>query len=909
MAMMEALLKIRADVQGEGNVNKLGAALGGLNKTATTVTGGLKGMLGSVGGLAGALGALTPLLSAASLLGMAKSALDAGNQLYDMSQKTGVSVEMLAKLKKAAVGTGTDIDTIGKAMIKLSKSMASSLEESVKAAASASGRVSGAAASNVDAQVQAVLRQQQQMVDAIRTGADRQVAEVHAKERRQLDAIQASQDRATQVVRDGEQRQVDAIERAADQRQMAIERESESRLREINRRYRQEEKLLNDSYDDRRDRAQEAADDEQRTLERRVERSFEVRRKEIQSDKTLSDAAREQALQTISDQQDAELEVIRDHFKAQAKVRDRAFRDEQEAAQQSIEDRKRQEEEAEKARTDAQKRAVQERVKAQKDAIKKAADEQTAVIKRGADEQRRAVTEAAQALDKTIRESAAVRVKAITDQNKQASDAFKKLGIELRNSDGTVKTSTQVLLEISNKFKAMPDGVGKTAIALQLFGKSGAEMIPILNQGGAALEKMKVAMTGDFAKAADEYDKRLKGIAGGVGKLGTEIAVSLLPVLLPLTNGVFELVKAFNGLPGPLRGLVVWGATLAVAWGPLTAILGGIVGWFTALGPTIAGTLGIVGPVVSGIIAAFTGLLVWLGNVFIPAVATLFGPVGWTVLAVAAVVAMCVAFRQPIGEFLAWLGGVFTAGLANLAQLARDIFALPWGQIWDVMVRKPVVVAAAWLGAAWKAIAAAFTTYVVNPISNAWDAVVQALPKAMRSAADMVQGVWTSMIDTVRSVLRSVLQFVANGINNLAGLVNRLIGGFNALPGPDIPLVSTFSVPAFAQGGTVNRPTLAVVGDGGEPEYIVPQSKMAAASQRFLSGVRGASVIPSSGSSSPASSSQAAPVINISTGPVLQQDGQQWVTMQDLERATRATADGIYSKLRTPAARLALGIR
>jgi hypothetical protein len=42
---------------------------------------------------------------------------------------------------------------------------------------------------------------------------------------------------------------------------------------------------------------------------------------------------------------------------------------------------------------------------------------------------------------------------------------------------------------------------------------------------------------------------------------------------------------------------------------------------------------------------------------------------------------------------------------------------------------------------------------------------------------------------------------------------------------------------------------------------------------------------------------------------VLQQGGQQYVTIADLERAMRKTADGVYASLRTPAGRYAMGVR
>jgi hypothetical protein len=50
--------------------------------------------------------------------------------------------------------------------------------------------------------------------------------------------------------------------------------------------------------------------------------------------------------------------------------------------------------------------------------------------------------------------------------------------------------------------------------------------------------------------------------------------------------------------------------------------------------------------------------------------------------------------------------------------------------------------------------------------------------------------------------------------------------------------------------------------------------------------------------------------INITTGPVMQTpDGQQWVTIGDLERAQRQTVSAVMGQLRTPAGRYAVGVR
>ena len=101
----------------------------------------------------------------------------------------------------------------------------------------------------------------------------------------------------------------------------------------------------------------------------------------------------------------------------------------------------------------------------------------------------------------------------------------------------------------------------------------------------------------------------------------------------------------------------------------------------------------------------------------------------------------------------------------------------------------------------------------------------------------------------------------------------------------------------LAKGGVVNGPTLAMVGEGGEREYIIPESKMAAASANYMSGARGGAVIPAFANGGVVGSSRASqsrnstatikPQISIQTGPVMQMNGTNYVTMQDLGRAVQ----------------------
>jgi TP901 family phage tail tape measure protein len=543
----------------------------------------------------------------------------------------------------------------------------------------------------------------------------------------------------------------------------------------------------------------------------------------------------------------------------------------------------------------------------------------------------------------------------------EAAKALERLGVSTKDASGNMRPFGDILSDVDRSMKDLNLGsaeqieiqnalFGKTAIAsgaiLQQAAANGelsAKTKELMESQGAAAEMAKIQndnLAGAFTRlrsAIQGFQIEIMGgenglqqfvdsLADGINKV-TEFAKQF-PLL---TRAVVALAAAFVALVA----LAPFIAAFISVIGSIKAVLAGV-----SLGAVVAGWVTAALPALAGLIAAFKG--------FGLAVLAIFtGPVGWTVLAIAAVVGMAIAFREPIMNFFSWLGGAIGNGLNALWQWGEPIrkfwagvwesikgfatgyftwlagivswglqavFAIvyqllvqPWVNLWNNVLREPVTSMLTWLQGIWNGVSQAFVDRVAKPIGAAWNAVIEALPKAMQAAAEFVQRVWTGLAESVKGVVRGMLQFIANAINNVAGMVNRLIAAFNALPGPNIPFVPTFSVPAFAQGGVVNRKTLAMVGEGGEREYIVPESKMAAASSRFLGGARGADVIPSgSGGGAPAQGQQT-PVINITTGPVMEFDGKRYVRIEDFDRGLRQVADGVIGRLRTPAARIALG--
>ena len=97
-------------------------------------------------------------------------------------------------------------------------------------------------------------------------------------------------------------------------------------------------------------------------------------------------------------------------------------------------------------------------------------------------------------------------------------------------------------------------------------------------------------------------------------------------------------------------------------------------------------------------------------------------------------------------------------------------------------------------------------------------------------------------------------QIIAKQLAIIAyGLIMKAIGvigdGGDVLQGlPPIGSLGNAGL-TFAEGGYVSGPTRALIGEGGESEYVIPESKMRESMARYSRGARGSAVIPESGDS------------------------------------------------------------
>jgi len=122
---------------------------------------------------------------------------------------------------------------------------------------------------------------------------------------------------------------------------------------------------------------------------------------------------------------------------------------------------------------------------------------------------------------------------------KTYSESFEALGVSVRDTDGNLKSSEVLLADISDEFKGMQNGATKAALAMEIFGRSGAQLIPMLNGGREELEKWNYETSEGFAANAEYFNDQLTMLSFGFDGFRKQLSDALLPAL----NSVLEVFR------------------------------------------------------------------------------------------------------------------------------------------------------------------------------------------------------------------------------------------------------------------------------------------------------------------------------------------------------------------------------
>ncbi len=142
--------------------------------------------------------------------------------------------------------------------------------------------------------------------------------------------------------------------------------------------------------------------------------------------------------------------------------------------------------------------------------------------------------------------------------------AFAQLGIATRDAAGNLRPTNDVLMDVAATFKDMPNGAEKSALAVQLFGRSGLDMLPMLNRGadgiaaleqktrdyGLTLSKVDQDNLAKFRASQRDLSMATEGVKTSFGKslfpVMTEFNAALAQVLPPLQQALTPALQAMG---------------------------------------------------------------------------------------------------------------------------------------------------------------------------------------------------------------------------------------------------------------------------------------------------------------------------------------------------------------------------
>lgn len=149
-------------------------------------------------------------------------------------------------------------------------------------------------------------------------------------------------------------------------------------------------------------------------------------------------------------------------------------------------------------------------------------------------------------------------------------DSFIELGIATRDAEGNLRNINDVFIEISEKVSKMGAGIRKTAIVQDIFSKSQAKIIPLLNEGAEGLdafrrqaESMGLILDQKTAKASEAFNDKLSVLSKLASGVAAKLAEKLLPTLISVTDELVRFAtsqdfkKALESIRLIVNGLIV----------------------------------------------------------------------------------------------------------------------------------------------------------------------------------------------------------------------------------------------------------------------------------------------------------------------------------------------------------------
>ncbi|MGD9791758.1 MAG: hypothetical protein AB7K52_15365 [Phycisphaerales bacterium] len=354
-----------------------------------------------------------------------------------------------------------------------------------------------------------------------------------------------------------------------------------------------------------------------------------------------------------------------------------------------------------------------------------------------------------------------------------AGDALGRLGLTAAQLAGLAPDEQFKVL--AERISQVRDPALRAALAMEVFGKAGTKLLPLMADGAAGIEAMqeearRLGLTvstetaRDAAALNDALGTLWKVLKQGVFTIGGALA----PMLKDLAERITRIVVSVTTWIKANRDTVVWALKIAAA----VAVAGIAIVALGYITSGIGATLGIVAGVIGGIGTAF--------SLIGAAIAAILSPVGLAIAAIVALGGVLLVTTGAGGEALTWLSEQFTR--------LRDWVSKVVGGISDALAAGDIALAAEilWLSlkVVWQQGVAALNKvwleakeFFVSTAYGMWygalaaaEIVFHALEIAWIETTSFLSKTWTNFTTGFQQVWESASSWVAKRMLEIQGL-------------------------------------------------------------------------------------------------------------------------------------------
>lgn len=463
-------------------------------------------------------------------------------------------------------------------------------------------------------------------------------------------------------------------------------------------------------------------------------------------------------------------------------------------------------------------------------------------------------------------------------------EEFEKLGISVTNADGSLRSQEDVMWETMAALQKMTNQTEKARLATQLFGRSGTELMPLLNGQTGSLEEMKnqahelgLVMSDELIDNGVELTDSLDQTKRAFGAIVTQLGASLMPIVTRLSEyiqaalpSIQQLVEGFAPiLTGILESILPPLMDMAetifpVLFDLLEQLLPSIAEIAETILPIIVEFIQMIIPPIMEIVQALLPVLMQLIEALLPilqVLMTLLQPI----------IELFTALLQPILSLI-------TSALTPLIEIFGKFISEAL-QVAQPLIETLSSTVETWLGPVFEALSPVFAEVIeaLQPLfdlfSDVWELVVDSLIPAMEALAEVLSGVlfqaiesimtileplfdvlgglidfitgvftgdwekaWNGIVDVFKGIINLIPAAVEGIINLVIALINGIIWGINKVTGligiPEIPEIPTVSLPRLEEGGILEQGEVGLL-EGNGAEAVVPLDK----NQKWISAV------------------------------------------------------------------------